>query len=667
TSDWASNPWTTWYLYMRTYSWSSGLVWESTGEFTYSPTGGGTNNNNARKAAIADIDHDGQVEFIIPFMKGGSWNAFIAMYHVSGGSIVQECYTNFLGPYTYSFVASVQAFDFDLDGRLELVVGGYDYSVTNDYSPTLRVYNVSGGAFHLEQARDLPLSGNDRGVQGVKKIDQDKMILVGWNGTKNGPKEGFVMLYEQFPTGTFDGINSSTAWCVKGDFDADGSVELVTMNIVYSTTPNQIWLSAWEITPRSIVKKAEDFCIAANPIGKLFLVMMDYDDDGIREAIILRTTGSGDYYMTYLYAYNLTGASFISEYNQTLLSNSTDWSSDFDAGDFNGDGVDELIHVGTYCASPGVGNYQTHLSIWRFNGAAFTRIARTNWARSDPTYAGSCTLGDFDDDGVLEVLVTSDWASNPWTTWYLYMRTYSWSSGLVWESTGEFTYGPTGSGSNNNNLGKATIGDFDYDGELEFSLIYMKGVSWNAFLTTYRVSGGSIIQESSTNWIEGTGGSLPLSSTWFDYDQDGANEIIVVGMNYGTGVPNSPMLRVYNASAGTLNLERSPVTPVLGNNIVIQKIVNIEDEMLFITGYNGTYSGNYSGFTVELKRKSFHSIEFGVMDDLVTTGSYILHHILNGTDYATGTWTSPGTMKIRIDRLSVGLHWFNLTVWDGES
>ncbi|MHA1302014.1 MAG: hypothetical protein ACTSO9_21570, partial [Candidatus Helarchaeota archaeon] len=372
-----------------------------------------------------------------------------------------------------------------------------------------------------------------------------------------------------------------------GDMDNDGMDELIAIGYNTSADPD---LTIWNIENSSIsLIASKKVFTTTTSFGYWWLVCMDYDNDTLTEAIILRMSGSGDFRTTDLYSYNYTGGQLWSEYNQTLLSNSVYHSDWFDVCDIDEDGITELIHLGDYCGNPGVGDFRTHLTIWKFSAGSFSWIDRLTWTLVDPTWAGDYLICyDIDNDTKPEIITTS----SPFSPWRLHIRIYGWNAGLNLEASNTF------SADDRAKCRAIACGDFDDDGKDEFAVAYSCTGFPDAYLSIFNVSGASITLEYSTNWNTGVSGSMINALAAYDFDKDNRTELIIGGYDYESGISNELVFKSCNTSGG-INFEENITVPVSGNNTNIRDLEVVNEDMLIVVGYNGSYGINCTGFIVQ--------------------------------------------------------------------
>lgn len=345
----------------------------------------------------------------------------------------------------------------------------------------------------------------------------------------------------------------------------------------------------------------------------------DFDRDGDKDIFILGPTNTGP--KAEIWVNNGTGqfTSIVTIAGLEPLGNGS-----VDVGDVNNDGWPDIVINGANTLQ------QPRTQVWKNNGnGTFSIIANTIRA----THTGMVSLGDSDNDGDLDLLVTGvDQAINRYTELWIN------------DGTGVFSHANWLSLPGIANRGVKWF-DMDSDGDLDF---FVNGQGAGIKISRlYRNLGG--------NQFESTGDYItPISHGNFDamdYDGDGDIDLIISGdkgsSNYVTEVWN-------NNSAGVFSLASNPFTGVAlssihwldinkdGNrDVVISGItpssVRVTEAWCFFSGGVGWVKTDIAPGLELADISSGDADNDGDLDLLITGGtgsSSATFLLLNRTDYA---------------------------------
>lgn len=331
--------------------------------------------------------------------------------------------------------------DADRDGDLDLMVSGERGA--NDY--IARVYRNNNGNFNLifdtlgvrfpaiawadydlDGDADLLLSGQNNGGNRLTTL------------LRNNAGSGLVAVNNPFP----DVYGSAAAW---GDYDNDGDPDLlIAGNVAANTYITEIYRNEGG----SFV--VDSFASDQLPNVQFGAVSWgDYDADGWLDIVLAGETNTG--LITRVFR-NQQNRSFV-DINATLTGvkeGSVEW------GDVNNDGLLDLLITGESAA---VG-FSPVSRVYRNNAGTFVPYAL---GVLQPVKRGSATFGDYDDDGLIDILLTGqDGASSNDRATRLYKNT---GTGFAEEAGSSL-------GLENADLGShAAWGDYDRDGKLDVALI----------------------------------------------------------------------------------------------------------------------------------------------------------------------------------------------------
>jgi hypothetical protein len=316
------------------------------------------------------------------------------------------------------------------------------------------------------------------------------------------------------------GLYCPTDHCVAwGDYDNDGRLDIV----LNGSSTNGNMFQVWRNTPTGFTNINAALSQVRSPVA-----WGDYDNDG-RLDILLGEAGS--------YMRN-TGSAF-TNFNVGLSGagfyNSGAW------GDYDNDGRLDILLTGAI-VNPDTGNYAAQAQVWHNSGGGFTLF--TNLSSPSALYYTSGTWGDYDNDGLLDILLTGlDTNNSPITE--------------IWRNTG--------SGFTNINAGLPGVifgsvawGDYDNDGLLDLLITgatnfdYATGNVSGFIAQVWRNTGNGF-----SNIDAGLPGVFYSSVAWGDYDNDGRLDILLTGAtNSGfDSYPTGPIAQIWrNTGAGFTNI-----------------------------------------------------------------------------------------------------------------
>lgn len=188
-------------------------------------------------------------------------------------------------------------------------------------------------------------------------------------------------------------------------------------------------------------------------------------------------------------------------------------------GDYDADGDLDIVLTGctdAYCLA-----YTTRI-LRNDGGGVFTDIA----ASLPGVVYGSASWGDFDNDGLLDMMLTGTADTG--------------RIARIYRNDGSGIFSDTGAGLPGITRGSAVFGDYDNDGDFD---VLLSGDGETGLITRiFRNNGGVFVD---------TGIVLPglfwSAAAWGDYDNDGDLDILLTGMDE-IGVPESVILRNDGAS-----------------------------------------------------------------------------------------------------------------------
>lgn len=310
--------------------------------------------------------------------------------------------------------------------------------------------------------------------------------------------------FANFPIADFPAVDTSAvAW---GDYDNDGFLDFLligTTNGVSSGSLAQLW--------RNTGSGFTNVPILGLP-GVLYgsIAWADYDRDGRLDFFITGTTnGNLGGLISQIWRNNEDGfnnvTSQIAPGLPSVDQGSVAW------GDYNNDGRMDFILIGISSAGKVA-------QLWINNGTGFTNATPALAPTLSGVGFGSIASGDFDNDGLLDFLLTGELPNGQATT-------------QIWRNTGNSFTNVTSAeapGLPGVVFGSTTWGDYDSDGKLDF-------------LVTGESSDGRVSQL----WHNTGAGftNIPISglldvrygsTTWGDCDNDGKLDFLITG-NFSGG------------------------------------------------------------------------------------------------------------------------------------
>jgi len=314
---------------------------------------------------------------------------------------------------------------------------------------------------------------------------------------------------------------SSVAW---GDYDNDGDLDLILAGQAGS-----IMTKVYRNDSGAFVD------IGAAVIGVHYgsVAWGDFDNDGDLDILITGYTGSTPARVTSIYKNEHGTFADVNAQLPGVATGAAAW------GDYDNDGDLDIVLVGQG------GDALAVAKLFRNDSGMFT----DSNAGLLGVILGDVTLGDYDNDGDVDILLTGLDGSNQFTT-----KLYRNNSGTFVDS-GASIVGVSDSA--------AAWGDYDDDGDLD--LVLAGNSVAGKIAKVYRNNAGTF-----SDIGAGLTGTRMSSVAWGDYDGDGDLDILLTGRANDSGLDVS---KVYRNNATTANT--APSAPsnlsvsVIGSNVMM--------------------------------------------------------------------------------------------------
>ena len=264
-------------------------------------------------------------------------------------------------------------------------------------------------------------------------------------------------------------------------------------------------------------------------------------------------------------------------------------------GDFNNDGLLDVLFTGQSLAS----GFLTQL--WRNNGNGSFSLINAGLPQLS---ASSAAWGDFDNDGRLDFLLTGhDSGFLPVTQ--------------LWRNNGNGTFSVTNVGLPAVHYSSVAWGDYDNDG---FPDILLSGLnsSGQPITQVWRNNGNGTFSDISA----GLTGLDYSSVAWGDYDNDGRLDILITGMND----QSAPVAQVWrNLGSNTFSNIYANIPPMYGGSVAWGDYDNDGRLDVVLTGQtsSGTYvsglyrnngDGSFTYIPTDLPYLASSSLAWGDLD-----------------------------------------------------
>ena len=322
-----------------------------------------------------------------------------------------------------------------------------------------------------------------------------------------------------------------------GDVDSDGAMEIITGGSAYSTfngsrTAREAPLKIWSWNGQNVTLKA-----SANWIGNILcLYAADVDGDKTVEII---TAGSyrnetGNYTSSCLRIWRLNNQelSLKAHYEGTPVSSI--YVSDVDK-----DGVSEIVTVGRLLKN----SLNTgQLCLWHFEDNALSLAGRLELDIANVTNANSVFASDLDNNGNIEIIVGGysgnlNNSKGQLTIWYWNGQAFSLRANENWQLIPEiYAENIAGTVQGNTIVNNVKAADLDGDGfkEIVSGGFAFDGGKVNAQLKIWRWDGSVLTRLESQEWATDYLTEVK-SISLDDVDNDGKKEVVTSGITAAEG------------------------------------------------------------------------------------------------------------------------------------
>lgn len=356
---------------------------------------------------------------------------------IIGISLDSTWYTIDGGLTKYMFVGTSGTIDQEmwdalLNGTMIITFYANDTTGNIGYAKVTVYEQISFNKRFLQSIGDYTLNMTDyEEVRDVKNFDllnngRDEIIIVStiWNSSGDTTRKGLLQIFDfqDYTITLLDSLIISSPpdhieffqvnlW----DIDDDATTEVVIAGAIQ----NQGWsfIKVYNFTTGHLQFETEtswyDSYSGLNNIYYNDMIFADFDDDGTKEICTLTSVPySWENYGNNFRFWNLTSNTFQLEKQFNFQNNNLELHWRFDdnlrAFDIDEDNTPEILLLGAY---NDIG-YDDKAKLWALNytGLALNQEAYTYWdyGNAGPSSLG-LQIGDFDVDGVLEILVKFTW------------------------------------------------------------------------------------------------------------------------------------------------------------------------------------------------------------------------------------------------------------------
>ena len=493
--------------------------------------------NNARGAAWGDYDNDGNLDFVVSgtTIDLSANYPLTKIYHNKGDGTFED--SNIPLPGLWS--STVAWGDYDNDGDQDLLLTGRDASS----SPITKIYRNKGDGTFEDAGILFPNNYYVTTAWGDYDNDGDLDIVLTGLDANPYPATNITKIYRNKGDGTFedsgismpDGYSSgSISW---GDYDNDGDLDLLLAGYSSNGPSSRVFINN-SITPNTKPNAPTGLQTVLSPDGTSATLSWQKATDA-------ETPQNG-------LSYNI----YVSEQRSSHMANITNGYRRIAATGNRGTPTSYTIKG----LIPGKKYYWSVQTIdAAFAGSAFAiqqELTPPLFEKITAALAqGTYCWGDYDNDGDLDALVTSN----------ILHRIYRNKGDGTFENSGQDFPLTTGTIS--------AWGDYDNDGYLD---ILLAG------------SATKVYHNKRDGTFEDAGIVLPAiyrgAAAWCDYDNDGDQDIILTGNP--TPSFSSTFSKIYrNKGDGTFEDSAVPLTGLYSAELIWKDFDNDGDQDLIMAGF----------------------------------------------------------------------------------
>jgi hypothetical protein len=328
---------------------------------------------NLSSVAWGDYDNDGRLDILLTGQDYNNTGKPVVQVWRNTGSGFTLMFSNL----TAVTESSVAWGDYDNDGRLDILLTGYDAGL----NPVAQVWRNTGSGFTNINA-GLPGVGDSSVAWGDYDNDGRLDILLTGFDASASP---ITQVWRNTGTG-FTNINAglpgvlygSVAW---GDYDNDGRLDILLSGEI--STGEQI-TQVWRNTGSGFT----NINAGLPAVSHGSVAWGDYDNDGRLDILVTGYSSTG----SVAQVWRNTGSGFtnINAGLPAVFGSSAAW------GDYDNDGRLDILLTGNLGAA-------LMGQVWRNTGSGFTNDLNTGLPG---VQYGSVAWGDYDNDGRLDILLT---------------------------------------------------------------------------------------------------------------------------------------------------------------------------------------------------------------------------------------------------------------------
>ncbi len=337
----------------------------------------------------------------------------------------------------------------------------------------------------------------------------------------------------------------------------------------------------------------------------------DYDNDGDLDMLLTGAAGSGRISKVYR-----NSGAYYPTFTDIEAPLTAVWVSSVAWGDYDNDGDLDILLTGEDAGGMRIAK------VYRNSGGEDPAFLDVGAALSGVEMS-SVAWGDYDNDGDLDILLTG------WTGYAPLAKVYRNSGGA------DPTFTDTGASLVGVRRSSVAWGDYDNDGDLDI-LLTGQDAGNVPVSKVYRNSGGA--NPTFTDAGASLAGVWQSSVAWGDYDNDGAPDILLTGLDVG-GVPIAKVYRNSGGTDPTFSDVGAALPGVSASSVAWGDYDNDGDLDIVLTGLgvdgsrvgrmyesSGGANPSFSGIAASLRKAAGSSVAVGDFNndgrlDVLVTGS----------------------------------------------